>query len=123
MSSLTCIGKVPVQSYAFGEVGETEKIMDDRSELARALSAAVESLSAIDDQAIADEGRALARLLKGFTDRITRGSSSENQPPMARNYDRKHWSEAELLRIGLRVPFSPQVYTGGLYFRREKTFH
>jgi hypothetical protein len=102
---------------------DMEKIMDDRNKLARALSAAVESLSAIDDQAIADEGHALARLLRAFTDRIIRGSSNEYQPPMARNYDRKHWSEAELLSIGLRVPFSPQVYTGGLYFRREKTFH
>lgn len=72
---------------------------------------------------LADEARALATMIKSFRDRLSLSKGPPEAPKKRTSADLKHWTAAELERLGRRVPFSPTVYGSGFWHREEKRFH
>jgi hypothetical protein len=97
--------------------------MGSDTETIQALNAAIEKLDAQADATIVDEAHALAKLLRDFRDRVSCVEPSARQRPIARNFGMRHWSHAELMNVGWRFPFSPQVYSSSHYHRKDKRFH
>lgn len=101
--------------------------MESNTDAMKTLDAAIEFLKHVPVRSQEAEGRALATLIENFRTRLVgempMKAEAEMAPPgrRASGYHVKNWTQAELARIGLRVPFSPEVFISRR--DRKKIFH
>ena len=91
--------------------------MESITDAMKTLDTAIEVLKRVPLQTHEAEGRALATLIENFRNRLTgemQATVTEAEKSQsglrATGYHVKNWTQTELERIGLRVPFSPEVF-------------